>query len=174
MSFLHDRLLRMLPLIMLKILAPASGQADQEYGTVHLRNHEGAFVAGEPVTVAFSGALAQPPDSIAIYRVNMCCSPDQLSAVNSSHWSYLGSGQSGDGLVTVTPAEVGDYYVILIGGGNGHTERTDPSNRMQIRVQAGAFSVVHVNDQGDTPFIQGQLVTVGFTDAQQCTAGNRL
>ena len=157
------------------MMPTAMAQADQEYGTVHVRDHVGPFVAGEPVTIGFSGALDEPPDSIAIYRVNLCCTSSQLRAVNASsdHWSYHGSGESGEGVVTVTPAEVGDYYVILVGGDDGTTERTDPSNRMQIRVQQGPYSVVHVNDH-EGPFILGQPFTVGFTDAQDCTAGTRV
>jgi hypothetical protein len=156
-------------------LPSAQAQAAEGYGTVHLRNHVGPFVAGEPVTISFAGARDEPPDSVVIYRVGLCCNPDQLSAVNASsdHWSYHGSEESGEGVITVTPAEVGDYFVLLVGGANHTTERTDPSNRLQIRVQQGQFSSVNVNDHVG-PFIMGQPFSVGFTDAQDCTAGTRL
>ena len=118
---------------------------DGEFATVHVDDHVGAFVLGEPVTVSFadaqncdSGGDCQWDDWIGIYPVATCCELAQLQNFvggnGSGEWAYHASGEAGAGTVTVVPTQAVDYYVLLLGGASGYLELTDPDNRLRITV----------------------------------------
>ena len=103
-----------------------------------VENHVGDFIAGQPVTISFTDAQNCNADGaclwddwIGIYPVTE--NPDWTS-YQDGHWAYHGSGDVGSGSVTITPAEFGDYFVVLLGGADGYTELTDPDNRLIISV----------------------------------------
>lgn len=101
-------------------------------------NHVGDFIAGQPVTISFTDAQNCNADGaclwddwVGIYPVTE--NPDWTN-YQDGHWAYHGSGDVGSGSVTITPAEFGDYFVVLLGGADGYTELTDPDNRLIISV----------------------------------------
>ena len=120
-------------------LPATSDPSTSDFATINVDSHVGDFVAGEPVTICFTDAsnCAAGADGclwddwVGIYPVVE--NPD-WTAYSDGHWSYHGSGDAGSGCVTITPAEFGDYYVVLLGGADGYTELTDPDNRLVITV----------------------------------------
>ena len=120
-------------------LPATSDPATSDFATINVDSHVGDFVAGEPVTICFTDAAncvagadgCLWDDWVGIYPVVE--NPDWTDYAEG-HWSYHGSGDAGSGCVTITPAEFGDYYVVLLGGADGYTELTDPDNRLVITV----------------------------------------
>jgi hypothetical protein len=120
-------------------LPATSDPATSDFATINVDSHVGDFVAGEPVNICFTDAAncvagadgCLWDDWVGIYPVVE--NPDWTDYAEG-HWSYHGSGDAGSGCVTITPAEFGDYYVVLLGGADGYTELTDPDNRLVITV----------------------------------------
>ena len=133
--------------------------------TIHVDDHVGAFVVGEPMTISFTDAGAGPlwDDWVGIYPVATCCSYEQLTNYVGGEWAYHGTADLGVGSVTVVPQQATDYYVLLLGGEDGYTELTDPVNRVRVTVIA-AYATVSVADHvGD--IVVGEPLTVTFTGA---------
>merc|ERR1719329_600852 len=151
------------------------GDNEVVYSVVHVEDHVGAFVVGEPITVTFTDAQSCNAgandclwdDWIGIYPVATCCSYEQLlnyvGGDGTGEWAYHGSADLAAGSVTVVPTQATDYYVLLLGGEDGYSELTDPANRVRVTVIA-EYATVNVDDhEGD--FVVGEPMTVSFSGA---------